>query len=179
MTTYDTDYGEIRRDQGVCRDNYDRLVSYDQPPAGGTPVILQRAAMRAFQRSEEAYGKRMWRPGFPKKRKGRISKEVWGNTRDKDKDGIRVFRPIFLTGSIRSCATAQMLYFSKENQDRIRTTGSSRYARPEATVHPHGLAIDVHTGYLNSTIRGILLGHGWKQSRPEDEPWHFSFYLTA
>lgn len=179
MSTFDTDYGTIRRDQGVCRDDYDRIVTYDQPPFGGSPVVLQRAAMRSFQLAEEAYGKRTWRPGWPKKTTARISKEVWGNERDRDKDGRREFRPIILTGSIRSCAVATALYFSEENQRRIRQTGSSRFARPEVTLHPHGLAIDVHTGFLNSTIRGILLDRDWKQSRPNDEPWHFSFHLTG
>lgn len=172
MAVLETEYGPIRRDEGVCRDNYDRLVVYDQPPAGGSPIILQRAAMRSFQLAEERYARR-WLPGYPRKLRRPIEAEVWGKSREDVE--FRVFRPIYLTGSIRSCATARALYYSEENQERIRRTGTSRYAKPEGTLHPHGLAIDVHTGYLNDRIRHVLEAEGWRQSRPDDEPWHFSF----
>lgn len=169
MTTYDTKYGEIRRDEGVCRDDYKRLVTYVQP--GGRVIVLQRAAMRSFQRSEEAYGQKVWVPGMPTKVTQRIDPEVWGTTRV----GARTFRPIHLTGSIRSCETAWKLYaLNGKNGNPI-----NRYAHPSVTLHPHGLAIDVDTGWLSRMVRTILLNHGWNQSRPTSEPWHFSFFLAA
>lgn len=151
-----TTYGRIFRTEGKCQDDYPNLRVYDQPPEGSAPITLQEAAMRSFKACEEAFAKKVWRPGMPPK-----------VTR-----GSRVFRPIYLTvGSFRTCERAELLYASD----------SSRYARPESTLHPHGLAIDVHTGYLSKfpVIRTILLNHGWNQSRPEDEPWHFSFHLTG
>jgi len=169
MTAFTTPFGKVRRDTG-CRDDYDRLYVYDQPPLGSGVIILQSAAVRSFQRAEEAYAKKIWRPRFPKNLTRPIDEQLWKGefSREKDKDGRRVFRPIFLTGSIRSCAT----------QERLYRSDNKRYAKPGSTLHPHGLAIDVHTGFLNTTIRDILLNHGWEQSRPDDEPWHFSFTGT-
>lgn len=166
MSESTTTYGRIFRTEGKCQDDYPNLRVYDQPPEGSAPITLQEAAMKSFKACEEAFAKKVWRPGMPPK-----------VTR-----GSRVFRPIYLTvGSFRTCETAKRLYESEENQERIRETGSSRYARPESTLHTHGLAIDVHTGYLNKfpVIRTILLNHEWNRSRPEDEPWHFSFHLTG
>jgi len=74
-----------------------------------------------------------------------------------------------VTGTIRTCEYQAALYASDP----------SRYAHPNSTLHTHGLAIDVHTTYLSEKLRKALLAHGWHQSRPDDEPWHFSFRLTA
>jgi len=76
---------------------------------------------------------------------------------------------IRVTGSIRSCEQQRGLWLSDK----------SRFASPDTTLHTQGLAIDVHTGHLNDRVRKALLAHGWKQSRPDDEPWHFSFKLRA
>ena len=74
-----------------------------------------------------------------------------------------------VTGTHRTCS----FQLSKWRED------PSRFASPNGTLHTHGLAIDVHTGFLNEKIRKSLLRHGWHQSRPDDEPWHFSFRLKA
>lgn len=78
-------------------------------------------------------------------------------------------KEVVLTGSWRSCALQKQLYDSDH----------SRYAHPNSTLHTQGLAIDVNTNVLNDRIHDALCAHGWKQSRPDDEPWHFSFYLKA
>jgi hypothetical protein len=47
-------------------------------------------------------------------------------------------------------------------------------------LHCQALAIDVSTSLLNQDqIRRALLKRGWTQSRPDDEPWHYSFGWTA
>lgn len=74
-----------------------------------------------------------------------------------------------VTGTHRTCAFQAAKY--KEDP--------KRYAPPNAGLHTHGLAIDVHTGYLSEKLRVSLLKHGWEQSRPSDEPWHFSYHLKA
>jgi len=74
-----------------------------------------------------------------------------------------------VTGTIRTCELQRKLYASDPN----------RYAPPNKTLHTHGLAIDVHTAYLDDRLRKALLAHGWHQTRPDDEPWHFSFRLTG
>lgn len=153
MTIYETPYGPIYAG-GPCEDSYDNLVVYDQPPAGGAPIILQQPAVRSFRAAENAYAKVAWRPGMPRTQRR--------------KNGTR-FRPIILTGSHRSCAT----------QTRLYASDSKRYAPPSATLHPRGLAIDVHTAYLNRAVHRILADHGWRQSRPIDEPWHASFHLSG
>lgn len=76
---------------------------------------------------------------------------------------------IVLTGSIRSCELQWQLYRSDPN----------RYAHPNTTLHTQGLAIDVHTDFLDGHVKKNLELCGWKQARPGDEPWHFSFYLKA
>lgn len=80
-------------------------------------------------------------------------------------------REIVLTGSIRTCALQASLYRSDPN----------RFASPNVTLHTQGLAIDVTTEdpELTTKVRKQLEECGWNQARPSDEPWHFSFRLTA
>lgn len=77
-------------------------------------------------------------------------------------------RPISITGSIRTCALQRHLY----------AKDPGRFANPNTSLHPRGLAIDVFVPY-RPVIRTILLAHGWQQARPDDEPWHFSFGIKA
>ena len=74
-----------------------------------------------------------------------------------------------VTGTRRTCELQAQLYAS----DPVR------YAPPNSGLHTHGLAIDVHTAFLSEKLRKALLAEGWHQSRPVDEPWHFSYRLTA
>lgn len=76
---------------------------------------------------------------------------------------------IILTGSIRSCAQQAQLYHMDPQ----------RFASPNTTLHTQGLAIDVNTDHLDRTVRNALTLCGWKQARPDDEPWHFSYHLRA
>lgn len=114
-------------------------------------------------------------------------KSDWKNIVERDRNGytlklqqpaMRSFRSaeeklgreIKLTGSWRSCSLQAQLYQSD----------TSRYAHPDKTLHTHGLAIDVSTAQPDQQrIRELLLARGWHQSRPDDEPWHYSFRLTA
>ena len=166
MATHETPFGTVIREEG-CHDDYERLYTYDQPPLGSGVIVLQRAAVRSFQRAEEAYARRLWRLGWPRKVTLPIDDKLWRGDFARELER-REFRPIILTGSIRSCAT----------QTRLWRSDNKRFAAPGSTLHPHGLAIDVSTFFLNATIRALLLNHGWRQSRPDDEPWHFSFTGT-
>jgi hypothetical protein len=87
----------------------------------------------------------------------------------KDVGGPWQPKPVRVTGTWRSCAYQWQLYRSDP----------SRYAHPNTTLHTQGLAIDVHTDFLTQEVKQSLLSHGWKQARPTDEPWHFSFRLKA
>ena len=89
-----------------------------------------------------------------------VAKELGGKFRQ---------APVRVTGTFRTCAYQHELWVSDP----------SRYANPNSTLHTQGLAIDVDTTILTDKIRLTLLAHGWHQSRPTDEPWHFSFRLTA
>lgn len=80
------------------------------------------------------------------------------------------------TGSWRSCSEQWALYRSD----------SSRFAHPNTTLHTQGLAIDVNMvwrGELTNAevnrFEDLMRKHGWKQARPDDEPWHWSFKLKA
>jgi hypothetical protein len=88
-----------------------------------------------------------------------------------EKDLSRPWKKFYVrvTGTPRTCEFQAQKY----SQD------PRRYAPPNAGLHTHGLAIDVHTGFLSEKLRKSLLKHGWHQSRPDDEPWHFSFRLKA
>lgn len=89
----------------------------------------------------------------------------YGKRRPSKRRDIRV-----LPGTNRTCATQERLY----HED------SSRYAKPEITGHPRGLAIDVDQsqGWLAlRRIRRALLAEGWVQVRP-DELWHYSYFIA-
>lgn len=73
-----------------------------------------------------------------------------------------------LAGTNRSCALQTALYRSD----------SSRYAPPQYTGHTRGLAIDVNQNQGNlKMIYTALLNEGWKKARPDDEPWHLSYFV--
>jgi hypothetical protein len=79
---------------------------------------------------------------------------------------------IFLTGSWRSCSLQASLYRSDP----------SRFANPNTTAHCRGLAIDVSTDQSQTRLKNIhraLAWRGWHQSRPDDEPWHWSFGIQV
>lgn len=80
------------------------------------------------------------------------------------------WRAIALTGSWRSCAYQRQLY----------ARDPRRYAHPNATAHTRGLAIDVSTAQPNQAIiRACLRAEGWRQVRPDDEPWHYSYWIET
>lgn len=80
-------------------------------------------------------------------------------------------RSIRVTGSYRTCEFQRACWLSDPQ----------RFAHPDAGVHTRGLAIDVYwRGFFTKLIiKRILRNHGWHQSRPVDEPWHWSFGVTA
>jgi LAS superfamily LD-carboxypeptidase LdcB len=80
-------------------------------------------------------------------------------------------KPIYLTGSWRSCAYQRELY----------TRDPKRYAHPDGTFHTRGLAIDVSQSQSKTKlarIHSLLTKRGWKQAR-SDEPWHYSYWIAA
>ena len=84
----------------------------------------------------------------------------------------RLGKLILLTGSWRSCAYQRELYELDDD----------RYAHPDVTLHTRGLAVDVSTAQSKRRLRKIrrhLTDLGWKQVRPDDEPWHYSYVLMA
>ena len=84
---------------------------------------------------------------------------------------VLVGREIVVTGTARSCALQASLF----------KLFPSRYAPPWVGLHCQALAIDVSTNdpQLQTTVREALLRVGFTQSRPDDEPWHFSYGWTA
>lgn len=77
-------------------------------------------------------------------------------------------RPIeLIPGTTRSCAYQAELY----------RRDPARYAPPEVGLHPRRLAIDVRS--RSRILKRILRRLGWRQARPSDEPWHWSYWLTA
>lgn len=149
MTVRDTRFGRIFYG-GACRDDYATIDTYRHPDAPKDwPTFTLQ---RPAIRSLIAAQRRLARKTRPK------APWTW-------RRGV----PIRVTGSFRTCE------FQREKYEE----DPKRFAHPDAGVHTRGLAIDVHTGQLNEAIREALLAKGWHQSRPGDEPWHFSFGVTA
>jgi len=89
-----------------------------------------------------------------------------------EKRASRSGKPIILTGSSRSCETQWKLWRSDPN----------RFAHPDTSLHCRALAIDVSTGqgrFRLWRIKKALTAEGWNRVRPDDEPWHWSYVLTA
>lgn len=156
-----TPYGYIRYG-GPCRDDYRNMVTYDATPQGsGLVLTLQRPAMQALLAARVRYAKRS---GWSKQRIARNTVKIKGL------GTVPEGRPIIMTpGTNRSCETQARLYAS----DR------SRYASPAITGHTRGLALDVSTAQANQDIiKACLRAEGWTQTRPGDEPWHWSYGVT-
>lgn len=146
-----TKYGDVFEPDGLCHDDYPNIHTADQDRNQGL-VKLQDPAMRSFHACE----RRLFVVLHPLKARMKKYKH-------------RVIT-IHVTGSWRSCAL----------QTQLWRDDPQRFADPATTLHPRGLAIDVNTGMRwQRLIRRILLSHGWNQSRPDDEPWHFSYHFTA
>lgn len=149
MSRIHTAFGDIFEPDGPCKDDYHLIEEADTDRNHGL-VKLQAGAMNSFHAAE----RRVYQRLHP------LKAHRFPN---------RVFT-IHVTGSWRSCELQHQLYDSDNN----------RYADPDVTLHTRGLAIDVSTLLDHQpTIRAVLLGHGWNQSRPDDEPWHYSYHFTA
>ncbi len=81
-------------------------------------------------------------------------------------------RLIPLSGSWRSCVY----------QTELHDSDPHRFADPDTSLHPRGIAIDVSTATSaadQARMHRALLAEGWTQARPDDEPWHYSYGFTA
>ena len=81
-------------------------------------------------------------------------------------------RILLIGNSWRSCA------FQRECWEK----DPSRFAHPDVGLHTRALAIDVNqnqSALKRRRIHTALTNRGWKQVRPDDEPWHYSFWLRA
>jgi hypothetical protein len=78
---------------------------------------------------------------------------------------------IFLTGSLRTCELQTALYMGDQD----------RFAHPDKTAHPRGLAIDVSNGMSKTKrdkVRRALRARGWHQARL-DELHHYSYGISV
>src|SRR5262245_39075243 len=65
---------------------------------------------------------------------------------------------------------------SCEFQRELWESDPKRFAHPDVTLHTRGLAIDVsqdQSWVKRRRIHTALTTRGWKQVRPDDEPWHY------
>lgn len=145
-----TDYGTIHYGP-VCKDDYPNMVVYDQP--GDHAILtLQRPAMKAFWAAEVRVALKLG----------------WSLARIEKNDGHG--KAIYvIPGTNRTCETQARLYASDPN----------RYAAPNVTGHTRGLAIDVSQEQGNlDLINHALAAEGWHRCRPDDEPWHWSYWVS-
>ena len=66
-------------------------------------------------------------------------------------------------------------------QAQCHASDPSRFADPDTSLHPRGLAIDVSTAIswlFKRKIKRALTHEGWFQAR-SDEPWHWSFGVVG
>ncbi len=115
----------------------------------GQVLHMQHSAIRAYRTACKDFARR----------------SGWSEARIKRPGG----RPILLTGSWRSCAL----------QASLHADDPKRFADPDGSLHPQGLAIDVSTIMPDFDKAHTALAHvGWHRARP-DEPWHHSWGFTA
>lgn len=50
-----------------------------------------------------------------------------------------------------------------------------RYANPNKGLHVVGLAFDIHSDFNTPEVYNAFRQEGWHQTRPGDEPWHWSY----
>jgi hypothetical protein len=75
-------------------------------------------------------------------------------------------RPIPITGAYRSYAVQSSAY----------ATDPDRFAPPDRSLHPKGLAIDVNSANQSEpALVAALSSSGWAQTALPKEPWHWSF----
>lgn len=156
---YRTPYGDIYYG-GPCRDNYRNMLAYNQ--AGPHTVFsYQRPAMRAWLAAQVRYARRS---GWTKRRIENTHVMLGGKRYTEGK-------PIFVVaGTNRSCSLQASLY----RQD------PGRYAKPEYTGHTRGLAADVHQDQDGlGVIYECLAAENWERSRPDDEPWHWTYWVKV
>ena len=116
----------------------------------GQAVHLQGSAVRAYREACREFARR----------------SGWTPARVKRTGG----RPILLTGSWRSC----------ELQRDLWEGDPDRFADPDGSLHPQGLAIDVSTLQRDFDKAHASLAHvGWERARAADEPWHHSWGFNA
>jgi hypothetical protein len=148
-----TEYGKVYRLVGGCKDNWDNIITATiggQYSIGSETYTLQKPAVDSLR----------W-----------VASEIgqWGPFRFRK-------RVVLVTGTIRTC----------ERQAALYASDPSRYAPPSVGLHTQGLAIDVDMNWytalsdkLKGRFRTAMRAAGWTQSRPTDEPWHWSFGWTA
>ena len=98
----------------------------------------------------------------------KLQRAAWESFHDAE---IHLGLQIGLTGSWRSCAYQRELYA----QD------PARFAPPDKTAHPRGLAVDVSQAMPPARLSAIddaLRRRGWHQARA-DEPWHYSYGIRV
>lgn len=146
---------------GPCRDDYPNMERLDQDPDGANVILtLQRPAMKAFLAAQVRFAKKS---GWSEERINRTTVRIGGK---RYPVGRRI---VILAGTNRTCATQTALYRKDPN----------RYAAPQITGHTRGLAIDRSNIQLRlADVDQCLKLEGWTRTRPEDEPWHWSYGVT-
>lgn len=115
----------------------------------GQKLHMQLSALRAYRAACREFAQR----------------SGWSPERIKRTGG----RPILLTGSWRSC----------DLQRQLHDDDPKRFADPNGSLHPQGLAIDVSTIMPDFDKAHAALAHvGWTRAR-SDEPWHHSWGFNA
>jgi hypothetical protein len=115
---------------------------------------------------------------------GRLQAAAWRGLRQAQREFARLCgwseerlarhpdgRPIrLLPGSWRSCA----------RQAELHASDPRRFAAPEISGHPRGIAIDVDQSQPRlRLVNRALRRAGWLQARPDDEPWHWSWGVAV
>lgn len=149
VETYETKFGNVYRMVGGCKDDYSNITT-SRSYRKTSGVVRVRPRTVAIT---------LQRPAIKALRvvEAHLGQEV------------------VVTGSLRTCELQAALY----------RKDPSRYAPPSVGVHCQGLAIDVNTTWRSALsdkdeAEFVKLMHqvGFNQSRP-DEPWHWSYEVTA
>jgi len=149
VETYHTKFGDVYRLVGGCKDDYSNIVT-------SRTYRKESGIVRTRPRTVAITAQR------PLIKALRVVE-------------AHLDQEVVVTGSMRTCELQAALY----------RKDPSRYAPPSVGVHCQGLAIDVNTTWRaalsdkqEAEFVKLMKQVGFNQARP-DEPWHFSFEVTA
>ncbi len=78
-------------------------------------------------------------------------------------------------GKVIPAASCNDAYRPISTQAEGYARDPNRFAHPSKGLHVVGLAFDIHADFNTPDVYQAFREDGWHQTRPIDEPWHWSY----